>query len=97
MWKVKDIFRLTIGRNNKERKYSKNRKPIMLLDDGTPIYPMTAREGRELGQAIVDGFVAGIEKGQKQNKQMVIGMDWGSPGGSFSTTVTIPYKRNSTK
>ncbi|EJR83955.1 MULTISPECIES: hypothetical protein [Bacillus] len=93
MWKVKDIFRLTIGRNNKERKYSKNRKPIMLLDDGTPIYPMTAREGRELGKALVDGFVAGIE----QHKQTVIGIDWGNPDSSFSATVTVPYKRNSTK
>ncbi|WP_283746329.1 hypothetical protein [Bacillus cereus] len=93
MWKVKDIFRHTIGRNNKERKYSKNRKPIMLLDDGTPIYPMTAREGRELGKALVDGFVAGIE----QHKQTVIGIDWGNSDSSFSTTVTVPYKRNSTK
>lgn len=94
MWKVKDIFRLTIGRNNKERKCSKNRKPIMLSDDGTPIYPMTAREGRELGKALVDGFVAGIE----QHKQTVIGgIDWGNPDSSFSATVTVPYKRNSTK
>ncbi|MGM2669633.1 hypothetical protein ACS2QR_16950 [Bacillus cereus group sp. Bce026] len=93
MWKVKDIFRHTIGRNNKERKYSKNRKPIMLLDDGTPIYPMTAREGRELGKVLVDGFVAGIE----QHKQTVIGIDWGNSDSSFSATVTVPYKRNSTK
>ncbi|WP_242242704.1 hypothetical protein [Bacillus cereus group sp. BfR-BA-01309] len=62
MPEVKDIFRLTVGRNHKERKYSKSRKPIMFLDDGTPIYPMTAKEGRELGQALVDGFVVGIEK-----------------------------------
>ncbi|EJS63419.1 hypothetical protein [Bacillus cereus] len=62
MPRIKDIFRLTIGRNNKERKYSKNRKPIMFLDDGTPIYPMTAREGRELGQALVDGFATGFKQ-----------------------------------
>lgn len=54
---------------------------------------MTAREGRELGQALVDGFVAGIE----QHKQTVIGIDWGSPDSSFSATVMVPYKRNSTK
>ncbi|MED1303704.1 hypothetical protein P4U65_24770 [Bacillus pacificus] len=34
---------------------------------------------------------------EKQHKQTIIGMDWGSPDGSFSTTVRIPYKRNSTK
>ncbi|MEE6183191.1 hypothetical protein ACQJ2X_07630 [Bacillus wiedmannii] len=34
---------------------------------------------------------------EKQRKQMIIGMDWGSPDGSFSATITIPYKRNSTK
>ena len=31
-------------------------------------------------------------EGEKQQKQMIIGMDWDSPDGSFSTTVTIPYK-----
>lgn len=34
---------------------------------------------------------------EKQHKQTIIGMDWGSPDGSFSATVTVPYKRNSTK
>ncbi|HHK5534978.1 TPA: hypothetical protein ACQUHH_003447 [Bacillus mobilis] len=34
---------------------------------------------------------------EKQRKQMIIGMDWGSPDGSFSDTVTVPYKRNLTK
>ncbi|MES5957558.1 hypothetical protein QCI42_30135 [Bacillus fungorum] len=90
MWKLKDIFRLTVGRNNKERKYSEYRKPIMFLDDGTPIYPMTAKEGRELGQTIVDGITAGIEAGRKQHKQMLIGIDMGSPVGSFSA---LPYAR----
>ncbi|EPC8421471.1 MULTISPECIES: hypothetical protein [Bacillus cereus group] len=36
-------------------------------------------------------------EGEKQHKQTIIGMDWGSPNGSFSATVTIPYKRNLTK
>jgi len=62
MPRIKDIFRLTIGRNNKERKYSQYRKPIMFLDDGTPLYPMTAKEGRELGQAFADGFATGIKQ-----------------------------------
>ncbi|MDY0951700.1 hypothetical protein HFP64_00080 [Bacillus sp. AC79A.1] len=31
---------------------------------------------------------------EKQRKPMIIGMDWGSPDGSFSATVTVPYKRN---
>ncbi|WP_439876979.1 hypothetical protein ACSLGG_31625 (plasmid) [Bacillus mycoides] len=90
MWKVKDIFRLTIGRNNKERKYSEYRKPIMFLDDGTPIYPMTAKEGRELGQVLVDGFAAGIESGRKQHKLLLIGIDMGNPVGSFSA---LPHAR----
>ncbi|WP_141546629.1 hypothetical protein [Bacillus toyonensis] len=36
-------------------------------------------------------------EGEKQRKKTIIGMDWGSPDGSFSATVTVPYKRNSTK
>ncbi|WP_283751461.1 hypothetical protein [Bacillus cereus] len=68
MPKIKDIFRFTVGRNHKERKYSKVRKPIMLLEDGTPIYPMTAAEGRKLGAMIAEGFAAGIEKASNNTK-----------------------------
>lgn len=41
--KVQDIFRLTIGRNYKERKLSQRRKPIAIID-GVPLYPMTAKK-----------------------------------------------------
>lgn len=68
MPKIKDIFRFTVGRNHKERKYSKVRKPIMLLEDGTPIFPMNAAEGKKLGAMIAEGFAAGIEKASKDTK-----------------------------
>lgn len=43
-------------------------------------------------------MTAAIEmEDEKQHKQMIIGMDWDSPDGSFSARVTVPYKRNSTK
>ncbi|MGX5538158.1 hypothetical protein ACWKTJ_09555 [Bacillus wiedmannii] len=84
MPKVQDIFRLTVGRNYKERKLSQRSKPIAIID-GVPLYPMTAKEGRELGEAIVEGFVQGLESAQiKKNEQGLIGIDFGSPMGSFS-------------
>ncbi|WP_141556922.1 hypothetical protein [Bacillus thuringiensis] len=43
-------------------------------------------------------MIAAIDmEDKKQHKQTIIGMDWGSPDGSFSATVTVPYIRNSTK
>lgn len=84
MPKVKDIFRLTVGRNYKERKLSQRRKPIAIID-GVPLYPMTAKEGRELGGWIVEGLTKGLESVQiKQGEQRLIGIDFGSPMGSFS-------------
>ncbi|MCU5514760.1 hypothetical protein OCF62_09245 [Bacillus wiedmannii] len=68
MPKIKDIFRLTVGRNHKERKYSKVRKPIMLLEDGTPIFPMRASEGRKIGAMIAEGIAAGLEKSKESER-----------------------------
>ncbi|MED3036647.1 hypothetical protein P4313_16605 [Bacillus tropicus] len=81
MPKVQDIFRLTVGRNCKERKLSQHRKPIAIID-GVPLYPITAKEGRELGEAFAEGFAKGIESAQ--GEQRLIGIDFGSPMGSFS-------------
>lgn len=82
--KVKDIFRLTVGRNYKERKVIQHRKPIAIID-GVPLYPITAKEGREMGRWIAEGLVKGMESSQsKQGEQRLIGIDFGSPMGSFS-------------
>ncbi|WP_174888048.1 hypothetical protein [Bacillus wiedmannii] len=85
MPKVQDIFRFTVGRNYKERKLSKRRKPIAIID-GVPLYPITTKEGREIGGGIAEGLAKGLESAQiKQGEQRLIGIDFGSPMGSFST------------